>query len=871
MKARALSAQVLLWGAAASLFLGTSIMAASPVAAAGTPITQSPPTSESTTTVNSSSFTPSKIVAVGDGSAVSYTTTNSSADLSVDTGGNISIVGAPLHAGSYTVSGTDSDADTLTNGDSGNWTYTLTVNAVTIVQGTSSTGSVDVAGSASFNDTISATSGFVGAVTFDATSSPDGLSLTAGNEITSTGTGTLSAGSHTISGTDSDPYGDTGTWSYDLSVTAGTLTQTSPTTGTTTTALSSSFAPAPLSVTNNIGAVTFTQSGSSPGLSLTGDQISTTGTLAAGSYTISGTDSDANGDMGTWTYDLSVTAGTLTQTSPTTGVTTTGSSSSFVPGSLSVTNNIGAVTFIETSSSTGLSLTGNQISTIGTLAAGDYPISGTDSDANGDTGTWTYDLTVTAPTSSGAGGGAGGGAAGSAGGVAGVSTITQTSPNTGATTPSASSAFNPGTILVANNQGPVKFVTTTSSAALSVSANGVMSTTGPLIAGTYTVSGTDSDAVGDTGTWRYTLTVSSGGATVMFKAHGGVGTMSPESKTGPAALKANNFTRSGYAFVGWNTASDGSGVTYANGAIYSFGTSITIYAQWNKAKSPTHALRARTVFFNADGGRGTMAVVRSNGPAALSPNGFTRSGYAFTTWNTSPNGSGVSYANGAVYAFRSSTTLFAQWKLQKAVVHIFVVRFNAHGGRGTMAAQQAKKPAALTANGFNRPGYFFARWTTVPNGSGASYADGATYSFNASTTLYAQWRSRRIPPKPAVGATVTLGPFAVKSAVLSPTLDAQIVALAGEIKSNRDKNIVLVGYGDTLSATSELNESLWAANIALSQHRATAVESFLQQQLAKIGVTGYNVTASGNGAAVPSGTSSTTTLSNNGLVIATLT
>jgi outer membrane protein OmpA-like peptidoglycan-associated protein len=865
MKAGALSGRVLLWGAVSCLFLGSTIMASSPVGAAGNAIVQSSPTTQSTTTVNSSAFVPTNIAASpvpADGSPVSYQTTTSNADLSVDGSGNITVSGTPLRAGSYVVSGNDSDVA----GDAGTWTYDLTVSPVIIVQGSPSTGSVNVTGSTAFTDSISAASGFVGAVTFVAAGSSTGLTLS-GNEIATTGT--LAVGSHTISGTDSDTYGDTGTWSYDLTVTAATLIQTSPTTGTTTTALSGSFNPGSISVTNGVGTVSFTQTGSSPDFSLTGGQIATTGTLAVGSHTITGTDTDTSGDTGTWSYDLTVTGGTLIQTSPTSGVTTTTSSSSFVPGSISVANSLGAVTYTQTGTAAGLSLTGSQISTSGPLAAGSYSISGTDVDAAGDTGTWSYDLSVNAPTS---GGNSGGGSSSSGGGV---STITQTSPNTGTTTSGASSAFDPGTITVANNQGTVTFITTSSIPQLLVSSSGVISTAGPLTSGTYTVSGTDSDVSGDSGTWRYSLTVSGQGSgdnvTVTFKAHHGTGTMTPESNSTPTALKPNNFARAGYAFTTWNTASNGTGVSYANGAVYSFGSSATLYAQWKKVKAPTHALRNRTVSFNADGGRGRMAVAKSSHPTALAPNGFSRAGYAFTMWNTASNGTGVSYANGAVYAFRSSTTLFAQWKQRKAVVHAFIVTFNAHGGKGRMATQQAKAPAALTANGFSRPGYFFTRWSIAANGKGPSYADGATYSFSASTTLYAQWKPRTIPPKPAVGATATLGPFAVKSASLSPTLEAQVVSLASEIKANRDKNIVLVGYGDTLSAASELNETLWAANIVLSKQRATAVESLLQQQLAKLGVTGYNVTASGNGAAVPGGSSSTTNLSNNGLVIATLT
>jgi phage baseplate assembly protein W len=61
----------------------------------------------------------------------------------------------------------------------------------------------------------------------------------------------------------------------------------------------------------------------------------------------------------------------------------------------------------------------------------------------------------------------------------------------------------------------VTFVTTSSSGPLSpsglpalvVQPSGLITTTGSLLPGTYTVSGTDSDSFGNTGTWTFTLTV----------------------------------------------------------------------------------------------------------------------------------------------------------------------------------------------------------------------------------------------------------------------------------------------------------------------------------------------------------------------------
>lgn len=45
-------------------------------------------------------------------------------------------------------------------------------------------------------------------------------------------------------------------------------------------------------------------------------------------------------------------------------------------------------------------------------------------------------------------------------------------------------------------------------------------------------------------------------------------------------VSANTFTRSGFIFTGWNTAADGSGTSYAPGAVLTLTNNITLYAQW---------------------------------------------------------------------------------------------------------------------------------------------------------------------------------------------------------------------------------------------------------------------------------------------------
>lgn len=68
---------------------------------------------------------------------------------------------------------------------------------------------------------------------------------------------------------------------------------------------------------------------------------------------------------------------------------------------------------------------------------------------------------------------------------------------------------------------------------------------------------------------------------VTFMENGGTGYMASQLGSSSAALNSNTYTRSGYAFTGWNTKSDGTGTSYSEGATYNFGSaSSMLFAQW---------------------------------------------------------------------------------------------------------------------------------------------------------------------------------------------------------------------------------------------------------------------------------------------------
>jgi uncharacterized repeat protein (TIGR02543 family) len=72
---------------------------------------------------------------------------------------------------------------------------------------------------------------------------------------------------------------------------------------------------------------------------------------------------------------------------------------------------------------------------------------------------------------------------------------------------------------------------------------------------------------------------------VYYNANGGSGTMNDENNpykyNSSVTVLANTFTRSNYRFIGWNTAANGSGTSYAVGATFTMPAhDVTLYAQW---------------------------------------------------------------------------------------------------------------------------------------------------------------------------------------------------------------------------------------------------------------------------------------------------
>jgi uncharacterized repeat protein (TIGR02543 family) len=129
----------------------------------------------------------------------------------------------------------------------------------------------------------------------------------------------------------------------------------------------------------------------------------------------------------------------------------------------------------------------------------------------------------------------------------------------------------------------------------------------------------------------------------------------------------------------------------------------------------------------------------------------TRTNYSFYHWNTKSDNSGTTYNPGASYTANAAATLYAIWNP--------IISYNANGGSGAPSSQTKTYGTALTLSSTKptRTNYVFKNWNTKSDGTGTSYNPGASYTSNATATLYAQWYAPYTVTPNANGGTLASG------------------------------------------------------------------------------------------------------------------
>jgi uncharacterized repeat protein (TIGR02543 family) len=226
--------------------------------------------------------------------------------------------------------------------------------------------------------------------------------------------------------------------------------------------------------------------------------------------------------------------------------------------------------------------------------------------------------------------------------------------------------------------------------------------------------------------------------TIIFKSNNGTDTtLNTKTVTVPEiTIGAMNFpadpTRTGYNFVGWNTATDGSAVPFTASTIVN--ADITVYAQWTG--------ETYTALFKQNDGTDTtldtktVTVPEITIGAVNFPADPTRTGYNFVGWNTAAGGSGATFT--ALTIVNADITVYAQWTGKT-----YTALFKRNDGTNDTIDTKTVTVPATTIGAVNFPadptrtGYNFVGWNTAVDGSGAIFTASTTVS--GDMTVYAQW------------------------------------------------------------------------------------------------------------------------------------
>jgi hypothetical protein len=150
-----------------------------------------------------------------------------------------------------------------------------------------------------------------------------------------------------------------------------------------------------------------------------------------------------------------------------------------------------------------------------------------------------------------------------------------------------------------------------------------------------------------------------------------------------------------------------------------------------------------TLEYSANGGSGTVPAsqtVKQGTTLIVADKGdLSYPGKIFSGWKTSSAGNyGTAYAPGDPIEMKYTLTLYAQWS-----DIVYTVSYNANGATGTVPSERTVKEGetiTVSSQGsLSYTGKAFGGWNTEADGSGTSYASGASLTVSENVTLYAQW------------------------------------------------------------------------------------------------------------------------------------
>ena len=196
---------------------------------------------------------------------------------------------------------------------------------------------------------------------------------------------------------------------------------------------------------------------------------------------------------------------------------------------------------------------------------------------------------------------------------------------------------------------------------------------------------------------------------------------------------SNGIARTGYTFLGWTVAADGTGTVMTSGYGLTVGSSdLTVYAKWSA--------NSYTITYLANGASGspsaTSATYTTDGTAVTFPTVGTmqKAGHSFSGWATTSSGPPLT----SPYTTASDVTLVAVWTAIN-----YTISYNSNGGSTTptqsslpMGQSFALASGITKPNGSNGEVYAFVGWS---DGS-STWQPGSSYLVKtANVSFTALW------------------------------------------------------------------------------------------------------------------------------------
>ena len=171
----------------------------------------------------------------------------------------------------------------------------------------------------------------------------------------------------------------------------------------------------------------------------------------------------------------------------------------------------------------------------------------------------------------------------------------------------------------------------------------------------------------------YPYYVSQNYFTVEYDANGGTGTVPVDGNTyldysEATVLPAEGLSKSGYVFLGWNTAADGSGTTYQpNDLMQIKSVNVKLWAKWGDEPAAGTSLT-----YDANNGSGETYVLSNllnntkHTVLTLAATGFSNTNYEFLGWSESASAKTPDYLPGDAVVLANSGTniLYAVWEIK---------------------------------------------------------------------------------------------------------------------------------------------------------------------------------------------------------------